>query len=177
MPRIPFVDPAKSAGRAKEVFEGPLKGKHFNIFKSMAQSPAMLDMYLGIAGAMSKASLTHKEQEVIQLAIAEAQNCDYCAAAHTAIGKGAGLTEAQTIEARRGSMPSDAKLNALAKFALAIHEKKGFVNDADVATFKGAGYNDAQVAEVVGSYIQMMFTSTFNHVNDTPVDFPPAPKI
>jgi AhpD family alkylhydroperoxidase len=176
MPRIAPIDPAHASGRAKEIFEGPLKGKHFNIFKSMASSPAVLDMYLGIAGAMSKASLSMKEQEVVQLAIAEAQNCDYCAAAHTAIGKMHGLTDAQTLEARRGHL-QDAKLNALAKFVLAIHEKKGFVSDADVSAFRAAGYGDAQIAEVVGSYIQMMFTSTFNHVNETPVDFPPAPKI
>jgi AhpD family alkylhydroperoxidase len=176
-PRLAYVEPSTATGRAKEIFEGPLKGKSFNIFKSMANSPAMLDLYLGIGGAMAKASLSHKEQEVVQLAIAEAQNCDYCASAHTAIGKGAGLTEAQTMEARRGSMPSDPKLHALATFALAIHNKKGFVSDADVKAFKAAGYTDAHMAEVVGSYTQMIFTSTFNHMNETPVDFPPAPKL
>ncbi len=176
MPRIAPVDPAHASGRAKEVFDGPLKGKHLNIFKSMAGSPALLDMYLGIGGAMSKSSLSTKEQEVVQLAVAEAQNCEYCIAAHTVIGQRAGLTEAQTIEARRGRM-SEPKLDALARFALAIHGKKGFVSDADVAQFKGVGYTDAQMGDVVGSYIQMMFTSTFNHVNDTAVDFPPAPKI
>lgn len=176
MPRIAPIDPAHASGRAKEIFEGPLKGKHFNLFKSMAASPAVLDMYLGIAGAMGKASLSMKEQEVIQLAIAEAQNCGYCAAAHTAIGKMHGLTDAQTLEARRGHL-ADPKLNALAKFALTIHEKKGFVSDAEVTAFRAAGYADPQIAEVIGSYIQMMFTSTFNHVNETPVDFPAAPKI
>jgi AhpD family alkylhydroperoxidase len=175
--RIAPLDPATLSGRAKEIFDGPLKGKHFNIFRSMAVSPAMLDMYLGIGGAMKSASLSPKEQEVIQLAIAQAQDCGYCAAAHTAIGKSVGLTEQQTIEARRGSMPGDPKLNALARFALAIHEKKGFVSDDDVRAFKAAGYSDQQMAEVVGSYVQMIFTSTFNHLNDTPVDFPPAPKI
>jgi alkylhydroperoxidase family enzyme len=76
-----------------------------------------------------------------------------------------------------GSMPSDPKLHALATFALAIHNKKGFVSDADVKAFKAAGYTDAHMAEVVGSYTQMIFTSTFNHMNETPVDFPPAPKL
>lgn len=122
MPRITAIDPALATGRAKELFEGPLRGKHINIFKSMAASPAVLDMYLGIAGAMKSATLTAKEQEVVQLAIAEAQSCDYCLAAHTVIGKSTGLTETQTVEARRGHM-TDARLGALARFALAIHEK------------------------------------------------------
>lgn len=176
MPRLTAVDPAHATGRAKEVFEGPLKGKNLNIFKSMASSPVLLDVYLGIAGAMKNASLSVKEQEVVQLAIAQAQSCDYCLAAHTVIGKNSGLTEGQTVEARRGHM-SDPRLNALARFAVAIHEKKGYVSDADVAAFKAAGFGEQQMGEVVGSYIQMMFTSTFNHVNETPVDFPAPPKL
>jgi uncharacterized peroxidase-related enzyme len=176
MSRLTPVDPTKAAGRVKEIFEGPLKGKTFNIFRSMANSPAALDTYLGIAGALSKASLSEKEREVIQLTIGEANNCGYCVAAHTAIGKGAGLTEAQTIEARRGTL-ADAKLNALAKFTHAIHEKRGFVSDADLASFKSVGYTDGHVAEVVAGYALAIYTNTFNHVNQTPIDFPVAPKI
>ncbi len=176
MSRIAPIDPAHATGRAKEIFEGPLKGKHFNIFKSMAASPAALDAYLGFSGAMGKASLSAKEQEVVQLAISEANNCGYCAAAHTAIGKMHGLTDAQTIDARRGHL-EDPKLNALAKFVLAIHEKKGFVSDNDVAAFRNAGYGDAQLAEAVASYAQIVFTNIFNHVNNTPIDFPIPAKI
>lgn len=174
--RIPPVDPAHATGRAKDIFEGPLKGKHFNIFKSMAASPAALEFYTAMSGAMSKASLSPKEQEVIQLAIGEANHCDYCAAAHTAIGQMVGLSKDQTLEARRGKL-HDPKLAALAKFALAIHEKKGFVTDSDVQAFKAAGYTDANLAEVVASYSLAVYTNYFNHVNNTPVDFPPAAKL
>lgn len=175
-PRIAPVDPAKATGHVKDVFDGPLKGKHFNIFKSMAASPAALDVYLAMSGAMSKASLSAKEQEVVQLAIGEANRCDYCAAAHTAIGQMVGLSKDQTIEARRGKI-TDPKLGALAKFALAMHEKKGFVADSDVQAFKAAGYTDAQLAEVVASYALATYTNYFNHVNNTPVDFPAPPKL
>lgn len=176
MSRLAVIDPATSTGRAKEIFGGPLAGKHFNIFKAMANSPAALDVYLGMAGALDKASLNFREREVIQLAIGAANNCGYCEAAHTAIGKMAGLTEAQTIEARRGSL-ADPKLDALAKFALAIHEKKGFVSDQDVSRFRAAGYNDAAIAETVAAYALAIYTNVFNHVNNTATDFPPPPKI
>lgn len=174
--RIPFVDPAHATGHVKEVFEGPLKGKHFNIFKSMAASPAVLDFYLGMAGAMSKAALTQKEHETVQLLVGELNRCEYCTAAHTAIGQMVGLTKDQTIEARRGKL-SDPKLAALAKFAATIHEKKGFVSDADVKAFKDAGYSDAHVAEVVASFAMAVFTNYFNHVNSTPSDFGVAPAL
>lgn len=176
MTRIPPVNPATATGRAKEIFDGPLAGKHFNIFKSMAVSPAALDTYLGMAGALSKAALNAKEREVIQLAIGQANNCEYCQAAHTAIGKSVGLTDAQTIEARRGTL-SDPKLNAVAKFALALHEKKGFVSDSDYKNFKAAGYTDAHAAEAVASYALALYTNYFNHMNNTPTDFPAVPAI
>lgn len=176
MSRIPALDPATVTGRTKEIFEGPLKGKTFNIFKSMGHSPAALDAYLGLAGALSKASLSSKEVETIQLAIGEANNCGYCVAAHTLIGKGAGLTDSQTVGARRGK-PGDAKLDALARFALAIHEKKGFVSDGDVSAFKSAGYTDQAIPEVLAAYALATFTNYFNHVNKTAIDFPAPPAL
>lgn len=177
MARLHTVDPGAATGRVKEIFDGPLKGKHFNIFKGMGNSPAALDMYLAMSGALSNASLSAKEQEVIQLAIGQANDCGYCQAAHTAIGKGAGLSEDQTIEARRGGVPSDPKLDALARFAVALHEKKGFVSDDDLSNVRSAGYDDGAIAEVVAVHALAVYTNYFNHVNDTEIDFPPAPSI
>jgi len=176
MSRLAPVEPASTTGRVKEIFDGPLKGKHFNVFKSMGNSAAVLDAYLGLAGALSKAGLSEKEREVVQLAIGQANNCGYCLAAHTAIGKGAGLSEGQTVEARRGHL-ADARLDAIASFALSIHEKKGHVSDADLSAFKAAGFNDGHVGEVVATYALAVFTNYFNHVNDTPLDFPAAPAV
>jgi AhpD family alkylhydroperoxidase len=167
MGRLTTIDPAQATGKVKEIFEGPLKGKTFNLFKAMANSPAALEAYLGLSG---------KEREIIQLTIGEANNCGYCVAAHTAIGKGLGLSEAQTIEARRGKL-TDPKLNALTRFTLAVHEKKGFVSSEDLAAFKSAGYNDGHVAEVVAGYALAVYTNTFNHLNETAIDFPAPPKI
>ena len=177
MPRLNTIEPASATGRAKEIFDGPLAGKHLNIFKGMANSPAVLDTYLGIAGALANASLSSKEQEAIQLVVAEANNCDYCLGAHTMIGKGAGLTEEQTIQARKGAITDDAKLEALTRFASAVHEKKGFVSDEDIANFKSAGYDDGAVAEVAAVYAQAVFTNFFNHINETDLDLPAAPSI
>jgi uncharacterized peroxidase-related enzyme len=176
MNRLGQVDPATATSPVKEIFDGPLKGKHFNIFKSMAKSPAALNAYLGLAGALNGATLSAKEREVVQLAVGEANACEYCVAAHTAIGKMSGLSDAQTVEARRGSL-SDAKLNALARFALSLHEKRGHVSDADLAAFKGAGYTEGHIAEVVATYALALYTNYFNHVNETPSDFPAVAKV
>jgi uncharacterized peroxidase-related enzyme len=176
MPRLLPIDPASATGRVKEIFEGPLKGKAFNIFKSMANSPAALDVYLAMSGALAKSHLSAKEREVIQLAIGEANHCEYCTAAHTAIGLASGLTREQTIEARKGAM-QDAQLNTLAKFVLKVNEKKGFVSDADLQAMHSAGYTNAHIADAVACVALAIYTNYFNHVNDTPSDFPTAPAL
>ncbi len=177
MPRLNVVDPASATGRVKEAFEGPLKGKHFNIFKGLANAPAALEAYLALSGALAKGSLTPGEREAIALAISEANECDYCLAAHTAIGKGAGLSEAQTIEARKAAFDGDSRMDALVKFAMKVHEKRGFVSDGDIAEFKSGGFDDGHVAEVVANYALNIFTNYFNHVNESEVDFPTAPAL
>ncbi|MEY3232376.1 MAG: hypothetical protein RL689_2465 [Planctomycetota bacterium] len=176
MPRLNVVDPAHAAPAAKAIFDGPLKGKHFNIFKGLANSPAALQAYLSLSGALGGGMLTAQERELIALCVGQANNCGYCLAAHTAIGAGAGLTPDQIIAARRGGS-QDAKHDALVKFTLAVHEKRGFVSEADLAAFRKAGYADGHVAEVVACYALNVFTNTFNHVNDTAVDFPAAPVL
>lgn len=176
MARLKVIEPTTATGKLKEIYEGPLKGKHFNLFKSLANSPAALQAYVDMGSALSQGALMPKEREVISLAVSEANGCDYCAAAHTAIGKAAGLTEAQTIGARRGKL-DDPKLAALARFSQAMVEKRGFVSDTELADMRKAGYTDTHIAEAVAVLAQTIFTNYFNHVNDTEIDFPKAPPL
>lgn len=177
MPRLKTIEPSEAAGKAKELFEGPLKDKQFNIFKAMANSPAALNAYIQFNAAMSEGLLSDKEREAVLLAIGEANGCDYCTAAHTALGQQAGLSETQTLGARKGQIQDDPKLNALVRFSHALHEKRGWVDDADLDEFRNAGYTDGHVAEVVAMYAISTFTNYFNHVNQTPVDLPEAPAL
>lgn len=176
MPRLNVVEPAQAEGKAKELFDGPLKGKHLNIFKGMANSGAALDAYVSMSGALSNSLLSGAERETVALTLAQANDCDYCAAAHTAIGKSVGMSEADTIAARVGKL-SDPKLLAIHNFTIALRERQGFVTDDELAAFKAAGYTDGHVAEVIACYALNIYTNYFNHVNDTAVDFPAAPAV
>jgi AhpD family alkylhydroperoxidase len=177
MPRLPVIDPATTEGRVKEIFEGPLKGKELNIFKGMANSPAVLDTYLGMAGALAKTGLTAQEREAIQLAIGEGNGCGYCVAAHSAIAKGLGMSDEDRLAARRGSMPNNAKVDAVIRFALVLHKKQGRASEQDIADFCAAGFAPQHVGEVVATYALALFTNYFNLVNDTDIDFPAVPAI
>jgi len=176
MPRLNVVDPAQAEGKAKELFEGPLKGKHLNLFKGMANSGAALEAYVSFSGALSKGLLSPAEREIVALTLAQSNGCDYCAAAHTAIAKSIGMSEDDTIAARVGTL-NDPKLLAIHNFTINLRERQGAVTDDELAAIKSAGYNDGHIAEVVACYALNIFTNYFNLMNQTDVDFPAAPSL
>lgn len=176
MPRLNVIDPKAADGKARELFDGPLSGMHLNIFKGLANSPAALEAYLSLSGALKGGLLNDKERETIALALAEANDCQYCRAAHTHLGKLVGLSPEQMIAARRGGA-GDSKLDVLAQFTVQLNEKRGWVADADLEAVRAAGYGDGHIAEIVANYALNTLTNMFNHVNDTEVDFPAPPAL
>jgi alkylhydroperoxidase family enzyme len=50
------------------------------------------------------------------------------------------------------------------------------VTDAQLAAFRGMGFDDAAIIEVIAEIGLISFANLFNHVHDTPVD-PPAPPL
>ncbi len=178
MSRITAIDPASAQGKSKEILDqikGAL-GSVPNLFRTAAHSPASLQALWGIFGAMGQSHLPAKIREQIALAVGQSNGCDYCVSAHTALGKGAGLSDSDLIAARRGQS-ADAKSAAAIKFSLAIVERKGHVSDADLAAVKGAGFGDAEILEILTVTVQNIFTNYLNHVAQTAIDFPAAPKL
>lgn len=176
MPRLAIIDPKTATGRIGEIFAGPLKGKELNIFKGMANSPAALGAYLAITGELNKGLLSAIERETIALATAQFNGCEYCTAAHTALGKKAGLSDEQTVAIRRGE-PADPRIAALVRFTTAMLRTKGAVSDAILAAVRGAGFTDGQIAEIAANVAANVYTNYFNNTNKTVVDFPAPPQV
>lgn len=173
MSRIQTVDPTAAEGRAKQLLDGVKAklGTTPNMMRAMANSPAVLDAYLQFSAALGGGALAAKDRERIALAVGEANGCQYCLSAHSAIGKMVGLTDEQIREARRGHAV-DEKSDAVITLASVLVEKRGLVSDDDVARAKRAGLNDGEIAEVVANTALNLFTNYFNHLADVEVDFP-----
>lgn len=178
MARINPIDPSKADPKAKEILDGVQKklGKIPNIFGTLAHSPAVIQAYASFSGAMATSSLPGKLREQLALAIGQANSCDYCVAAHTAIGGSLGMSQEETIAARQGKS-DDAKAQSAIKFVQNVVEKRGNVGDADVKALRDAGFNDQQIVEIAGVIAMNMFTNYFNHIMGTDVDFPKAPAL
>lgn len=143
-----------------------------NLFRLVGNSPAALEGYLGLNGALGKGELEAATRERIALAVAEVNGCDYCLSAHSYLGKNlAKLSEAE-IAANRDGSSTDSKADAAVRFAVKLVKTRGHVTDADVQAVKKAGYNDAQVIEIVLHVALNTLTNYVNEVAKTEIDFP-----
>jgi uncharacterized peroxidase-related enzyme len=175
MPRINQIAPETATGKAKELLDA-VKGKLGlvpNMTRAMANAPAALDGYLQLSGALGRGVLTAKTREQIALAVAQENGCDYCLAAHSAIGKAVGLTADQVRDSRHGTAV-DPKSDAVLRFARTVVATKGRVSAGDLQAVRDAGLDDGGIAEVVANVALNVFTNYFNHVADTDIDFPKA---
>jgi uncharacterized peroxidase-related enzyme len=147
-----------------------------NLLATMANSPAVVNAYVGMSSALAGGSLSPQLREGISLTVGQANECDYCLAAHSAAGRRAGLSEHDVELARMGTADGDKERAAL-QFAQVIVEHRGLVSDQDVEAVRQAGFTDGEVAEIVANVALNIFTNYFNHVADTEIDFPLAPAL
>ncbi len=173
MPRIAPIDPDTATGKTKELLDGVQAaiGATPNLFRTIAQAPSVLDAYLAHSKAVSSGTLSNAVREQIALVIAGANHCDYCASAHTLIGRGAGVADAELAANLKGHS-SDPHTQALLSLAQAIVAKRGFVSDTELADARLAGITEGEIIEVVGEVARNIFTNYLNHVAQTDVDFP-----
>jgi len=173
MARLHIVDPHDATGKAKTLLDTVKEklGIVPNIARGMVNSPAVLEGYLGLSGALAGGTLPAKLRERIALAVAEANRCQYCLAAHNALGKAAGLSAEEVVQSRRAES-TDAKTEAALRFVRDLAVNRGDVSDEAVASVREAGFDDGEIAELVANVALNVFTNYFNHVADTPIDFP-----
>ncbi|OQW59507.1 MAG: alkylhydroperoxidase [Proteobacteria bacterium SG_bin9] len=143
-----------------------------NLFQLVANSPAALEGYLGLSGALAKGRLPAATRERIALAVAEINGCSYCLSAHTYFGKNHAKLDDGEIAANRNGGSNDPKADAAVRFAGKVATSRGHVTDEDVRAVKLAGYDDAQVIEIVQHVALNTWTNYINEVAKTEVDFP-----
>jgi len=151
-------------------------GKAPNIFKIMANSSAELDSALKFMNSWAGGVLSKNFREQFALCVGEANGCDYCLSAHTALGKKAGLMENEIYNSRSGKSSSEKVQTALC-FVRKIIEKRGWVSDKDLEVVREVGYNDEEITEIIANIALHNFTNYLNHIAETEVDFPLAPKL
>lgn len=143
-----------------------------NLYATYAYSQNALGNYLTLAN--SKTSLSAKEKEVVNLAVSQVNECNYCLAAHTAIGKMNGFTDEQILELRTGRASFDSRLNALAGLAKDITENRGATSEAALDQFFAAGYTKESLIDTIVMVGDKTISNYVHKTTDVPIDFPAA---
>jgi uncharacterized peroxidase-related enzyme len=142
-----------------------------NMFKAVSNSPAALKSMWGSFGALGGGKLGAKLGEQIAVAIADRNDCEYCLAAHTVLGRKAGASAEEMTSAQAGQS-SDPKTAAALRFALAVVGNRARIDDEHVEALRAVGFGDEEIMEIMAHVALNLFTNYVNVAFKVPVDFP-----
>jgi uncharacterized peroxidase-related enzyme len=173
MSRVPLINPQDTTDE-RQVLLGQIHaafGDTPNMFRAVANSTAALKSMWGSFGALGNGVIPAKLGEQIAVAIANRNACEYCLAAHTALGRKAGASS-QEMTAAQGGESEDPKTAAALRFVLRVVEGRGQIDDADVQQLRTAGFGDEEIVEILAHVALNLFTNYINVAFSVPVDFP-----
>lgn len=173
MSRVPLLDSHSTTGERQTLLTQihSAFGATPAMFQAVANSTAALKSMWSSFGALGGGVIDAKLGEQIAVAVADRNACEYCLAAHTALGRKAGLTP-EILAAAQAGKSSDPKTAAALQFALKLVEARGQVSDADVQAVRKAGFNDEEIVEILAHVALNLFTNYINIAFAVPVDFP-----
>ena len=173
MSRIELLSRENTQGDARQVLEQVQAafGATPNMFRAVANSPAALKLMWAGFGALSGGTLGAKLSEQIAVAIADINNCEYCLAAHTALGRKAGASGDEMSAAQAGQS-TDPQTAAALTFASKVVRQRASIEAADVDALRTAGFDDTAIMEIMAHVALNLFTNYVNVAFAVPVDFP-----
>ena len=176
MNRVPLIDRNNTSTERKQTLDAihAAFGATPKMFRAVANSPAALNSMWGSFAALGSGVIDARLAEQIAVAVADRNACYYCLAAHTALGMKAGVSTEDMAAAQAGES-SDPKTRAALQFALKVVEQRGQVEGTDVDAVRIAGFNDAEIVEILAHVALNLFTNYINIALDVPVDFPGVP--
>ena len=173
--QVPTYEQVSPTNQA--IFDQLKKGLSFipNLYATFAHSETALATYLALQNA--KSSLSARDREVINLVVSQVNNCQYCLAAHTALGKMVGFTSEQIMELRKGMASFNAKQDVLAKLVKSISVERGNPSPELVQTFFDAGWTEANLIDTIIVIGDKIISNYLHSTTKIPVDFPLAPVL
>jgi uncharacterized peroxidase-related enzyme len=141
-----------------------------NLYATFAMNDTALGDYLTLQNR--KSTLTNKEREVINLVVSQVNECAYCVPAHTAVAKMNGFTDEEILEIRAAEVTFNEKFAALATFVQETTINRGRPSSSALDSFYAAGYNDANLVDVMIVIGDKIISNYLHNITNIPVDWP-----
>ena len=159
--------------KSRPLLESVQKSFRFipNLFGVFANSPVLLEGYLGLEKTYDKGSLSAVERQIVLLSASVENSCGYCIAAHSTVLKAFMHVPAEAVSAIRANQPvSDPKLEALIALTKEIVTERGHVRAQVMDNFLAAGYRKDQVLEVLIGVALKTMSNYLDHISPTELD-------
>jgi uncharacterized peroxidase-related enzyme len=159
--------------KSRPILENIQKSFKFipNLFGVFANSPVLLEGYVGLEKTFDKGSLSAVERQIILLSASVENSCGYCMAAHSTLLKAFMHVPDEVVSAVRANQPvSDPKLEALVALTKEIVRERGYVHAEVMDNFLAAGYRKDQVLEVLIGVALKTMSNYLDHISPTELD-------
>lgn len=143
-----------------------------NIAGAMAESPVLINGFIGLFQRVHAGSFTEAQIQTVLLTNAVTNACSWAVAFHTALALKEGLHPADVEAIRNGRAPEDRNQAALSILAKTLIETRGRLADHDVEKFVAAGFSHAQVLEVIAVVAASTITNYVGSVTKPPLEAP-----
>lgn len=173
MSRLPLrsIEDAPVAAKPLLIKAEQANGYLPNLLRVLANAPAALETYLTVSGINARTSLDLPAREAVQITAAATHGCGFCVAGHTAIAyKKLSLAPEIVSSLREKREVPDARLNAIARFTEAVIAGRGRVSDAELSSFKAAGFDDGAALEVVLGVSLATLCNFANNLGEPPLN-------
>jgi uncharacterized peroxidase-related enzyme len=169
------IEPEDAAGKTADLLAQVQRslGLVPTMTKAMANSPALLQSYLALSGAVAAGTLPAAVRERLAIATAQLNGCEYCLSAHTYIGGQIAKVDTGELDAARRANSDDPHIAALLALSNTIAANAGDVDEAELKAAGEAGVSEQEIGELVANLALNILTNYFNVLarvdNDWPV--------
>ena len=120
-----------------------------NLVGAMAASPVLIGALVPVFHKVHSGSFSEAEVQVVLLTNAVTNSAAWPVALHSKLALDAGVSADDVQAIRMRGTPKDRRFGAMSALARAMIEKRGQLEDRDLAAFQEAGYGQDLVLEVV----------------------------
>ncbi|MBT3559162.1 MAG: carboxymuconolactone decarboxylase family protein [Rhodospirillales bacterium] len=172
MARIAPVESATASSDVAKVLDDLFGdwGERWRVVETIANSPALLDMFVHVHTRLKTCSLSDDDREVIDLWMAESNGCHYCIPAHILASRHTGLPDSEIAAILDGIEPADARRQLILKATKAIQETKGGLADDVLEKFQDEGLSRENLFDIIGEIAHCTITNYSNRLAQTDLD-------
>jgi alkylhydroperoxidase family enzyme len=143
-----------------------------NLAATMAESPVLVNGFIGAFGNFHGGSFTGAQRQALLLTNAVRNRCAWAVAFHStmALNEGVSPDDVEAIRERRA--PRDPALAALSVLTAALIEKRGHLEAADLEAFAAAGFRPDQLLEAIAGLAVSVMANYAGNVTQPPLEAP-----